>query len=35
MNRKFTVTLAIFAGLAILAFFTLDGNNSPGDAGYF
>ena len=26
MNRKFTVTLAIFAGLAILAYFTLDGN---------
>jgi hypothetical protein len=25
MNRKFAVTLAIFAGLAILAFFTLDG----------
>ena len=25
MNRKFAVTLATFAGLAILAFFTLDG----------
>jgi hypothetical protein len=25
MSRKFAVTLAIFAGLAILAFFTLDG----------
>ena len=25
MNRKFAVTLATFAGLAILAYFTLDG----------
>jgi hypothetical protein len=25
MNRKFAVTLASYAGLAILAFFTLDG----------
>jgi hypothetical protein len=25
MNRKLAITLAIFAGLAILAFFTLDG----------
>jgi hypothetical protein len=25
MNRKFAVTLATFAGLAVLAYFTLDG----------
>lgn len=25
MNRRFAVTLAMFAGLAVLAFFTLDG----------
>ena len=25
MHRKLTVTLAIFAGLAVLAYFTLDG----------
>ena len=25
MNRKFAVALATFAGLAILAYFTLDG----------
>ena len=25
MHRKFAVTLATFAGLAILAYFTLDG----------
>jgi|GEM_PF-1159857 hypothetical protein len=25
MNRKFAVTLAAFAGLAALAYFTLDG----------
>jgi hypothetical protein len=25
MNRKFAVTLAAFAGFAILAYFTLDG----------
>ena len=25
MNRKFAVTMATFAGLAILAYFTLDG----------
>ncbi len=25
MNRKFAIALASFAGLAILAFFTLDG----------
>jgi len=25
MNRKFAATMASFAGLAVLAFFTLDG----------
>ena len=25
MTRKFAVTLSVYAGLAILAFFTLDG----------